>query len=73
MEKHHHSRTISDGIVKPHLLATTLVCLKVADSVQDELLLLLGKNHLFNDEEKRGNEGGREGGRERERVERLKN
>ena len=59
----HHTHTLTctirDGIVHSHSLATTLECLKVADSVKNELLLLLAKDHLG----EREREGGREGGK----------
>lgn len=42
MEQHHHASTVRDGIIQTHLLAASLVGLKVADSVEDQLLLFLG-------------------------------
>ena len=46
MEQHHHPSSIRDGIVQTHLLATALIILKIADCVEYEILLILGKNHL---------------------------
>ena len=46
MKQHDHASPIGDGIIQAHPLAATLVVLKVANSIVDELLLFLGKNHL---------------------------
>ena len=58
MEQHHHPGAVGDGVVQTHPLAAALVHLKVADGVQDELLLFLGKDHLTEHE---GGGGGGEG------------
>lgn len=49
MEQHYHTSTIGDGIIQTHLFTTSLVGLKVADSVEDQLLLLFRENHLHID------------------------
>lgn len=46
MKQHHHSSPIRDGIVHTHSLPASLVVLKVADRVVNELLLFLGENNL---------------------------
>ena len=47
MKQHHHTSTIGDSIIQTHPLTALLVGIKVADRVQDKLLLLLAKNHLW--------------------------
>ena len=46
MEQQDHACPVRDGIVQTHLLATALERLKVADSVENELLLFLAQDHL---------------------------
>ena len=46
MKEHHHTSTIGDGIIQTHLLTAPLVGIKVADRVQDQLLLFIANNHL---------------------------
>ena len=46
MKQHYHACTIGDGIVQPHALPAALVRLKVANCVQNQLLLLFRQNHL---------------------------
>ena len=47
MKQHHHPSSIRDGIIQTSRLTTLFVVFEVADAVQDEVFLLLGKNHLL--------------------------
>ena len=47
MEQQHHPCTVSDRIIQPQLPTTSLVCLKVADCVINQLLLFFAQYNLY--------------------------
>ena len=51
VEQHDHSCPICDGVVQPQSPPAALECLKVADCVKNELLLLLAEDHLREEKE----------------------